>query len=125
MGCSHGFVATGWGLDRTGDDNGLAIAAAVPTKNGWSFTVENSGDTAAGGTLYTRCLERKQHAESGQRHSFATRIAKSSGQRRQRHPLLPLQRVQRLNRRLAPRQRRHLPHRHRAGRRPRRSVALR
>jgi hypothetical protein len=76
--CSHGFVATGWGLDRTGDGNGLSIAAAVPTKNGWSFTVENSGDTAAGGTLYTRCFERKQHAESGQRHSFATRIAKSS-----------------------------------------------
>jgi hypothetical protein len=78
IGCSHGFVATGWGLDRTGDDNGLAIAAAVPTQNGWSFTVENSGDTAAGGTLYTRCLERKQHADSGQRHSFGTRIAKSS-----------------------------------------------
>jgi hypothetical protein len=77
MKCSHGMVATGWGLDRTGDDNGLAIAAAVPSKNAWSFTVENSGSTAAGGTLYTRCLERKQHAESGQRHSFATRIASS------------------------------------------------
>jgi hypothetical protein len=75
--CSHGFAPTGWGLDRTGGDNGLAIAAAVPNSHGWGFTVENTGDAGAAGTLYTRCLEREQHAETGQRHSFATRIATS------------------------------------------------
>jgi hypothetical protein len=76
--CSHGFVPTGWGLDRTGGDNGLSIAVATPTKHAWSFTVENTGDTGAAGTLYTRCLERKQRASTGQHHAFATRVAKSS-----------------------------------------------
>jgi hypothetical protein len=76
--CSHGMVPTGWGLDRTGDGNGLSIAAAIPTKRAWSFTVENTGSTGAAGTLYTRCLERRQRASTGQHHSFATRIAKSS-----------------------------------------------
>jgi len=76
--CSHGFVPTGWGLDRSGDDNGLAIAAALPTKHGWSFNVENTGNVGAAGTLYTRCLERKQRAATGQHHAFKTRVAKSS-----------------------------------------------
>jgi hypothetical protein len=76
--CSHGFAPTGWGLDRTGDAGGLAIATALPTKHGWTFTVENTGATTAGGTLYTRCLERKQRASTGQHHAFKTRIAKSS-----------------------------------------------
>ena len=76
--CSHGMVPTGWGLDRTGDHNGLSIAAATPTKHAWRFTVENTGSTGAAGTLYTRCLERKQRASTGQHHAFATRIAKSS-----------------------------------------------
>jgi hypothetical protein len=78
IGCSHGFVPTGWGLDRADEASGLAIAAALPTKHGWSLTVENTGTTAAGGTLYTRCLERKQRASTGQRHAFKTRVAKSS-----------------------------------------------
>jgi hypothetical protein len=76
--CSHGFVPTGWGLDRTGDDNSLSITAAVPTKHAWRVLVENTGDANAAGTLYTRCLEQKQHAETGQRHSFATRVASSN-----------------------------------------------
>ncbi|MBA3263030.1 MAG: hypothetical protein H0T69_11310 [Thermoleophilaceae bacterium] len=75
MRCSHGNVPTGWGLDRTGADNGLAIAAAVPTKRGWSFAIENAGTTPAAGNLSTRCLERKQRASSGQRHAFSTRVA--------------------------------------------------
>jgi hypothetical protein len=75
--CSHGFVPTGWGLDRTGTPNGLSIAAAVPTKHAWSFTIENTGTAAAAGTIYTRCLERDQRASTGQRHAFATRVATS------------------------------------------------
>jgi hypothetical protein len=75
--CSTGFTPTGWGLDRTGDDNGLSVAAALPTKNAWRFVIENTGTANAAGTLYGRCLEKKQHAETGQRHSFGTRIAAS------------------------------------------------
>jgi len=75
--CSTGFTPTGWGLDRTGDDNGLSVAAAVPSKRAWRFVIENTGGTDAGGTLYGRCLEKKQFAETGQRHSFGTRVATS------------------------------------------------
>ncbi|MEA2362201.1 MAG: hypothetical protein QOD71_1346, partial [Thermoleophilaceae bacterium] len=73
--CSHGNVPTGWGLERNAEDNGLSIAAAVPTKRGWSFTVENTGATGAAGSLSARCLERRQRASTGQRHAFSTRIA--------------------------------------------------
>jgi len=73
--CPTGEVPTGWGLDRSGDANGLSIAAAVPTAKGWSFAVENTGATGAAGSLNARCLERKQRASSGQHHTFATRIA--------------------------------------------------
>jgi hypothetical protein len=75
--CSTGFTPTGWGLDRTVDGNGLSIASAIPTKKAWRFVVENTGDANAAGTLYGRCLEKKQFAETGQRHSFATRVATS------------------------------------------------
>jgi hypothetical protein len=78
LGCSHGTIPTGWGLDRTGADNGLSIAAAVPGKRGWTFTLENTGSADAAGVLYARCLERRQHADSGQLHQFQTRVAKSS-----------------------------------------------
>jgi hypothetical protein len=73
--CSHGNVPTGWGLERNAEDNGLAIAAAVPTRRGWSFVIENTGATGAAGNLSARCLERKQRARTGQRHVFSTRIA--------------------------------------------------
>jgi hypothetical protein len=73
--CSRGNVPTGWGLDRTSDDSSLAIAAAVPTKHGWSFALENTGTAGAVGQLGIRCLERRQRAASGQRHAFSTRIA--------------------------------------------------
>jgi hypothetical protein len=76
MRCSHGFVPTGWGLDR--EAPGPTVAAAVPTKHAWKVVIENDGKAAAGGTLYTRCLEQKQFAESGQRHSFAMRVANAS-----------------------------------------------
>ena len=73
--CSRGTIPTGWGLKRTGAGNGLAIAAAKPTKRGWAFVVENTGNTGAAGTVYARCLERKQRATSGQTHAFSTRVA--------------------------------------------------
>src|SRR4029079_8531463 len=76
MRCSHGFVPTGWGLDRSAP--GRAVAAAVPSRHAWRVTVENTGKASASATLYTRCLERKQFAASGQRHSFATRVANAS-----------------------------------------------
>jgi hypothetical protein len=72
--CSRGMVPTGWGLERTGAANGLNIAGARPTKRGWSFLVENTGATGAEGTLYTRCLERRQRAATGQTHAFSTRV---------------------------------------------------
>jgi hypothetical protein len=78
MKCSHGMVPTGWGLERAGADNGLSIAAAVPGAHGWTFTFENTGASGAAATLYTRCLERRQRAETGQVHTFSTRIAKST-----------------------------------------------
>jgi hypothetical protein len=73
--CPRGERPTGWGLERTGADNGLAIAAAVPTTRAWLFTVENTGATGAAGNLHIRCLERRQRAASGQRHAFDIRIA--------------------------------------------------
>lgn len=76
--CSHGMVPTGWGLERTGADNHLSVVAAQPGRHGWTFTFENNGSTGAAGTIYTRCLERKQHAETGQLHTFSTRIARST-----------------------------------------------
>lgn len=78
--CSRGEIPTGWGLERTGANNGLAIAGAEPTKRGWAFTVENTGSTGAAGALHVRCLERKQRAATGQRHAFSTRVANFSEQ---------------------------------------------
>lgn len=76
MRCSHGFVPTGWGLERA--DAGPTIAAAVPAKHAWRVVVENKGSAPAAGTLYTRCLEQKQFAETGQRHSFSMRVASAN-----------------------------------------------
>jgi hypothetical protein len=73
--CNRGQVPTGWGLERRTPDNGLVIAGAVPRRRGWLFTVENTGPVGAAGTLYGRCLERKQRAPGGQRHTFSTRVA--------------------------------------------------
>jgi hypothetical protein len=73
--CTTGEIPTGWGLERRTEDNGLSIAGAVPIKKGWSFAVRNTGPVGAAGSLSARCLERRQHADSGQRHTFSTRIA--------------------------------------------------
>ena len=71
LSCSHGFTPTGWGLDRAGND--LQIRSVTAGKRSWAFSARNNGTSPASGTAYGRCLERKQHAESGQRHSFAMR----------------------------------------------------
>jgi hypothetical protein len=73
--CSRGNVPTGWGLERNAEDNGLSVAGAVPTKRGWAFAIENTGASGASGNLSIRCLEKKQRAAGGQRHTFSTRIA--------------------------------------------------
>jgi hypothetical protein len=73
--CPSGQMPTGWGLERSGGDNGLALAEVAPTKRGWSFAVENTGAAGADGDLHIRCLERRQRASSGQRHAFSTRVA--------------------------------------------------
>lgn len=72
--CNKGQVPTGWGFERRTADNGLTIVGAVPRRRGWLFTLENTGPVGAAGTLYGRCLERKQRG-SGQRHIFSTRVA--------------------------------------------------
>jgi len=73
--CNKGQVPTGWGFERRTADNGLVIAGAVPRRRGWLFTVENTGPVGAAGTLYGRCLQRKQRGSGGQRHVFSTRVA--------------------------------------------------
>jgi hypothetical protein len=73
--CGKGQLPTGWGLERRTPGNLLSIAGVVPTRRGWRFTVVNGGPVGAAGTLYGRCLERTQHASSGQRHTFSTRVA--------------------------------------------------
>jgi hypothetical protein len=73
--CNKGQVPTGWGFERRAADNGLTIMGAVPRRRGWLFTVENTGPVGAAGTLYGRCLERKQRGSGGQRHVFSTRVA--------------------------------------------------
>lgn len=73
--CPSRLVPTGWGLERRTDDNGLAIAGAIPTEHGWRFQVQNTAPIGAAGSLAVRCLEKKQRAPGGQRHIFSTRIA--------------------------------------------------
>ena len=70
-----GEVPTGWGLERTGADNGLYIAAPRPPSAAGSSPSRTPAPTGAAGTVYARCLESKQRASSGQRHAFATRVA--------------------------------------------------
>jgi hypothetical protein len=73
--CTKGQVPTGWGLKRRTPDSELELASVVPTGHGWRFTVQNAGPVGAAGTVYGRCLERRQRAASGQQHAFATRVA--------------------------------------------------
>jgi hypothetical protein len=76
--CNRGEVPTGWGLGRRTPGNALEIAGVAPTEHGWLFTIANPGSVGAAGTIYGRCLQRKQRAASGQRHIFTTRVASFS-----------------------------------------------
>jgi hypothetical protein len=73
--CNRGQVPTGWGLGRRSSGNALSVAGVVPTAHGWLFKIANPGPIGAAGTIYGRCLQRKQRAESGQHHIFSTRVA--------------------------------------------------
>jgi hypothetical protein len=76
--CNRGEVPAGWGLARRTPGNALEMAGVVPTGHGWLFTIANPGPAGAAGTIYGRCLQRKQRAASGQHHSFSTRVASFS-----------------------------------------------
>jgi hypothetical protein len=57
VGCNAGFTATGYGLDR-GARPDVTVAAAIPTANGWNFSLENTGSTPARARVTARCLKR-------------------------------------------------------------------
>jgi hypothetical protein len=73
LACPASQVATGWGFERA--DAALGVAAAVPTRTGWSLAFRNRGRTAASVTPHIRCLERRQRTRRGQSHAFALRRA--------------------------------------------------
>jgi len=56
-GCPAGFVATGYGLDR-GARRDVTIAAAIPTANGWNFSIEDTSASRTRARLTARCLKR-------------------------------------------------------------------
>jgi hypothetical protein len=55
--CARGFIATGYGLDRTTGD--VTLAGAEPRPRGWDFRVENTGTSAANARLSVRCLKQR------------------------------------------------------------------
>jgi hypothetical protein len=73
--CAPGMVPTGWGLEQGSAGRPIAIAAASPTRRGFVFKLENTGNVGASATPRIRCLDRTQRAEGGETHSFATRVA--------------------------------------------------
>jgi hypothetical protein len=73
--CEPGMVPTGWGLQRGGAGDEIALAAVAPARRGFVFELENRGDVGASATPRIRCLERTQRASGGERHSFGTRLA--------------------------------------------------
>jgi hypothetical protein len=73
--CERGMVPTGWGIERGDAGRTIDVAAASPTRRGFVFMLENSGNVGASATPRIRCLERKEQATGGKTHSFATRVA--------------------------------------------------
>ena len=74
--CQRGMIPTGWGLERGGAGQAIAVAAATPRRRGFVFRLENTGSAGASATPRIRCLKRSQRARSGERHAFETRIAR-------------------------------------------------
>jgi hypothetical protein len=73
--CQRGMIPTGWGIERGDAGRTIAVAAASPTRRGFTFMLENTGDRGARATPRIRCLERTERASSGKTLSFATRVA--------------------------------------------------
>jgi hypothetical protein len=81
--CGRGHLPTGYGLDRgpQGTAGGLPsgevrLAAAVPTRRGWVFRLENTGGADARAGLAIRCLKRTavgRRKAGDLRHSFSIR----------------------------------------------------
>jgi hypothetical protein len=70
--CARGFAATGYGLDR-GASRDVPLASAVPSGDGWSFRLENTGASSASVRLSVRCLKRVVSARSGGAMTFRLR----------------------------------------------------
>jgi hypothetical protein len=71
--CQRGMVPTGWGVEGAGS---IALAAASPTRRGFAFVLENTGERGASATPRIRCLERREQAADGRTHTFSTRVAR-------------------------------------------------
>jgi hypothetical protein len=71
LACAAGQLPTGWGFERA--ERSLEVAAALPTRTGWTFEFENAGRAAATVTPRIRCLQREQRARDGRAHAFAMR----------------------------------------------------
>jgi hypothetical protein len=77
--CQRGMVPTGWGIERGGARRAIAVAAASPTRRGFAFVLENTGNVGASATPRIRCLKRTEQATGGKTLSFATRVATFEG----------------------------------------------
>jgi hypothetical protein len=74
--CERGMIPTGWGIERGDAGRTIAVAAASPTRRGFSFLLENTGNVGASATPRIRCLERQEQATGGKAHAFRTRVAR-------------------------------------------------
>ena len=73
--CQRGMIPTGWGVERGDAGRTIAVAVASPTRRGFRFVLENTGNVGASATPRIRCLERTEEASGGRTHSFSTRVA--------------------------------------------------
>ena len=82
--CPAGQFPTGWGIER---NEALAVAAAVPSSDGWVFRIENTGASAALVAAHIRCMARTQRASNGMTHRFAWRTRDGRACRREESSL--------------------------------------
>jgi hypothetical protein len=68
--CPSGFIPTGQGVG--GSTRAVSVTAAVPDGDGWTFRIENNGDSAASASPRIRCLQR---VAAGRRGGARTRLA--------------------------------------------------
>ena len=67
--CAPGFVPAGQGVGA--GTRAVSVSAAVPSRNGWVFRIENNGNSAAGASARIRCLQR---VVRGRRKGAITRL---------------------------------------------------